>query len=45
MVTIRGLFRTQISKIIFFKKDLASVSKKLHLRCLKDSEYASDTEA
>ena len=45
MVTIRGLFRTQISKMIFFFKDLKAFSKKLNLRCLKGSEYASDTEA
>ena len=34
MVTIRGLFRTQISKIIFFWKHLTALSKKLRLRCL-----------
>ena len=44
MVTIRALFRTQISKMNLFLKDLA-FSKKLHLKCLKGSEYASDTEA
>ena len=35
MVTIRGLFRTQISKMNFFWKVLMTFSKKLHLRCLK----------
>ena len=49
-VTIRGLFRTQISNMIsffvfFFWKDLLDFSKKPHRRCLKGSEYASDTEA
>ena len=45
MITIRDLFRTQISKMIFFSKDLTVFSKKLHLRYLKGSEYASDAEA
>ena len=44
-VTIRGSFRTQTSKMNILKNVSTVVSKKLHLRCLKTSEYASDTEA
>ena len=35
MVTIKGLFRIQISKMIFFWKGLTTFSKKLHLGCLR----------
>ena len=43
MVTIRGLFRTQISKMnLFFRKDLMDFDKKLHLDVWEGSEYACE---
>ena len=43
MVTIRGLFRTQISKMnLFFRKDLTDFDKKLHFDVWEGSEYACE---
>ena len=44
MVTVRSLFRTQISKMIFFLKRLNSFQQKAFEADVWE-EYASDTEA